>query len=175
MNKKENAPMWHIFYFLSSVPTEMSAPWYHPIVLFGYELTIPSDLSLRSCIHMLQDLNPMLNEPYHIYAILTSFPAYFDDCDIHNEMVKIIIGFVPTDNIMEDKEALKEYIVDNVLLQGFDVAPECKFYAGIEWTPEEESSIEASELESLSDSLEEYDFDSEDATEDEDESEPESE
>lgn len=136
--------------------------WYHPIVYFGYELTIPSDIRLGPFILMLHDLNHMMTEPFRIKAILSSFPGMIEDCDIHSEMVKVVIGFSPLDvkELHQHLTTLHTYVKETVLLDGMDVAEEAHFFSGIEWIPEAESDEEVSSNES--EESEEYDeFDQE--------------
>jgi len=118
--------------------------WYHPIVYFGYELTIPSDVRLGPFILMLHDLNHMMTEPFRIKALLSSFPGIIDDCDVDSKMVKVIIGFSPHDvkDLHQQLSTLRTYVKETVLLDGMEVAEETRFFSGVEWIPEVEESDE---------------------------------
>jgi hypothetical protein len=126
---------------------------HHTIVYFGYELIIPSDVHLGSFILMLHDLNHMMTEPFQIKAVLASFPEMMDECDIHSEMVKVVIGFSPLDvkELHQHLRTLHAYVKETVLLDGMEVAEEAQFFSGIEWIPEaEEESDESEESDEVS-------------------------
>jgi hypothetical protein len=134
--------------------------WYHPIVYYGYELTIPSDIRLEPFILMLHDLNHMMMEPFQIKAILSSFPGIIEDCDIHSNMVNVVIGFSPLDvkELHQHLNALHVYVKDTILLDGMEVAEEAQFFSGIEWIPEAEDESDVSDEESDEVSEEDNDF-----------------
>lgn len=119
--------------------------WHQPIVYFGYELTIPSDVSIGPFILMLHDLNHMMTEPFRIKAILTSFPEMIEDCDIHSEMLTVVIGFSPLTikELNQHLTTLHSYVKETVLLDGMEVSEEAHFFSGIEWIPEAESESES--------------------------------
>lgn len=121
--------------------------WHHPIVYFGYELTIPSDVRLGPFILMLHDLNHMMTEPFRIKALLSSFPGMVDDCDVDSDMVKVVIGFSPHDvkELHQHLAALHTYVKETILLDGMDVAERAHFFSGIEWIPDAESDEDEDE------------------------------
>lgn len=121
--------------------------WHHPIVYFGYELTIPSDVRLGPFILMLHDLNHMMTEPFRIKALLSSFPGMVDDCDIDSEMLTVVIGFSPHDvkELHQHLAALHTYVKETILLDGMEVAERAHFFSGIEWIPDAESEEEEEE------------------------------
>ena len=131
--------------------------WYHPIVYFGYEVTIPSDVRLGPFILMLHDLNHMMTEPFRIKALLSSFPGIIDDCDVDSDMVKVVIGFSPHDvkDLHQQLATLRSYVKETVLLDGMEVAEETRFFSGIEWIPEAESDEDEELEEDLEEDLEE--------------------
>ena len=134
--------------------------WHQPIVYFGYELTIPSDVSIGPFILMLHDLNHMMTEPFRIKAILPSFPGMIEDCDIHSEMLTVLIGFSPltVKELNQHLIALHTYVEETILLDGLEVSEEAHFISGIEWIPEAESESESESDEESNESEEENDF-----------------
>ena len=86
----------------------------------------------------------MMTEPFRIKALLSSFPGIIDDCDVHPEMVKVIIGFSPHDvkDLHQQLATLRTYVKETVLLDGMEVAEETRFFSGVEWIPEVEESDE---------------------------------
>ena len=133
---------------------------HHTIVYFGYELIIPSDVPLGSFILMLHDLNHMMTEPFQIKAIMASFPEMMDECDIHPEMVKVVIGFSPLDmkELHQHLHALHDYVKETVLLDGMEIAEEARFFSGIEWIPEAEDESEDESEEESDEVSEDNDF-----------------
>ena len=102
------------------------------ISIFGSELTVPPDVS----IHMIYDLNQLIEEPFRIYNICTGVEE--DDTDDTDETVeadvKVIIGFIPSndlDKLVDYSKKLLVYMEDNPILQGFDISTP-QFHSGIE-------------------------------------------
>ena len=106
------------------------------ISIFGSELTIPPDVS----VHMIYDLNQLIEEPFRIYNICTGVEE--DDTDEAN--VKVIIGFIPSndlDKLVDCSKKLLVYMEDNPILQGFDISIP-QFHSGIECDEDEEDEDE---------------------------------
>lgn len=105
------------------------------ISIFGSELTVPPDVS----IHMIYDLNQLIEEPFRIYNICTGVEE--DNTDETDETVeadavnvKVIIGFIPSndlDKLVDYSKKLLVYMEDNPILQGFDISTP-QFHSGIE-------------------------------------------
>jgi hypothetical protein len=86
-----------------------------------------------------------------------------------NEHAHIVIGFYPVNDLAKMAElgrSLAEYIVDNPLLNGLEIAKTPRFYAGIEWFVDiyEETSDDSDD-----DDDDEEEDGSDDTTSDEDE------
>lgn len=105
------------------------------ISIFGSELTVPPDVSL----HMIYDLNQLIEEPFRIYNICTGVEE--DDTDEADAVnVKVIIGFIPSndlDKLVDYSKKLLVYMEDNPILQGFDISMP-QFHSGIECDEDEE-------------------------------------
>ena len=99
------------------------------ISIFGSELTVPPDVS----VHMIYDLNQLIEEPFRIYNICTGVEE--DDTDETDETdetveadavnVKVIIGFIPSndlDKLVDYSKKLLVYMEDNPILQGFVIS-----------------------------------------------------
>lgn len=102
------------------------------ISIFGSELTVPPDVSL----HMIYDLNQLIEEPFRIYNICTGVEE--DETDEVN--VKVIIGFIPSndlDKLVDYSKKLLVYMEDNPILQGFDISMP-QFHSGIECDEDDE-------------------------------------
>jgi hypothetical protein len=116
---------------------------YQPFVFFGYEIQLPSDASVSRSINMLYDLNGMIDSPFEIKCLLSTFyPAMNEE-----EYARMVIGFCPEsiEDSIDLARDLSEFIEDTPLLDGLEVAPIPLFHCGIEWCPEIGSDDESDE------------------------------
>ena len=119
----------------------MGADWYNAFSFFGYEITVPSDTTYPKFVNRLFGPSSILEEPFTITGILTEFHSRMDETSdaelaLLNERAHIVIGFYPVNDLSKMAElgrSLAEYIVDNPLLNGLEIAKTPRFYAGIEW------------------------------------------
>ena len=114
---------------------------YTPFVYFGYEIQLPSDMNVHQSIPMMYDLNGMVPTPFEIKSILPTFYPLMNE----EEYARIIIGFSPEelDDTVEHANSLAEFIQDNPIFDGMDIAHAPQFYCGIEWRPDPESESES--------------------------------
>jgi hypothetical protein len=119
----------------------MGADWYNAFSFFGYEITVPSDTTYPKFVNRLFGPSSILEEPFTITGILTEFHSRMDetsDAELAqlNEHAHIVIGFYPVNDLAKMVKlghSLTEYIVDNPILKGLEIAKTPRFYAGIEW------------------------------------------
>ena len=119
----------------------MGADWYNAFSFFGYKITVPSDTTYPKFVNRLFGPSSILEEPFTITGILTEFHSRMDETSdaelaLLNERAHIVIGFYPVNDLAKMAElgrSLAEYIVDNPLLNGLEIAETPRFYAGIEW------------------------------------------
>ena len=105
------------------------------ISIFGSELTVPPDVS----IHMIYDLNQLIEEPFRIYNICIGVEED-DTVEADTVNVKVIIGFIPSndlDKLVDYSKKLLVYMEDNPILQGFDISTP-QFHSGIECDEDED-------------------------------------
>ena len=155
----------------------MGADWYNAFSFFGYEITVPSDTTYPKFVNRLFGPSSILEEPFVITGILTEFHSRMDETSdaelaLLNEHAHIVIGFYPVNDLAKMAElgrSLAEYIVDNPLLNGLEIAKTPRFYAGIEWFVDiyEETSDDSDNSDEDDDDEEEDGSD--DTTSDEDE------
>jgi hypothetical protein len=150
----------------------MGADWYHPFTIFGYLLVVPQGTTYAKFVNTIWGLNGALKEPFEIVGILNSFHSRMEGCGPHdieefNDNAIIVLGFRPSNDIQKTLalgQELAEYIIDNPILDGIDIAKNAGFYTGIDWTLhielEEESDDEEDE--------EDYDSEEEDDEEEDD-------
>ena len=142
----------------------MGADWYGPFIIYGFEFDIPADTRYRKFLQELLELNDIIEKPFEITGILSSFHSRMegsDNIDLDDSAV-IVIGFKPDNNLektMELGSKLSEYIIDNPIFMGFDIVGLPKFHCGIEWNhePDEESEDEDEEGEEDEEEEEEED------------------
>jgi len=129
---------------------------YTPFVFFGYEIQLPSDMNVHQSIPMMYDLNGMVPTPFEIKSILPTFYPLMNE----EEYARVIIGFCPEelDDTVDQANTLAEFVQDNPIFDGMDMAHVPQFYCGIEWCPDPESessdqsdSFDSSDSESDSD------------------------
>lgn len=124
----------------------MGADWYEPFIIYGCEFDIPADTRYRKFLQELLELNDIIEKPFKITGMLSSFHSRMegsDNTDMDDSAV-IVIGFTPDNNLektMEVGKKLYEYIIDNPIFMGFDIVGSPKFHCGIEWNhePDEDS------------------------------------
>ena len=115
---------------------------HRPIVLYGYEAIVPSDMELPQIISMVYEINQDISEPFQVKSILPQFPVVFDDSQITYEMVQFIIGFTPTSakETYERSKELLAYLDESQLFNNIAIITNSPgFFCGIEWRPEVES------------------------------------
>lgn len=155
----------------------MGADWYNTFSFFGYEIKVPSDTTYSKFVNRLFGPSSILEEPFTITGILTEFHSRMEGAsDVElaqlNDYAHIVIGFYTVNDLVKMVElgrSLAEYIVDNPILKGLEIAETPRFYAGIEWfvNTYEEDSDNDSDNDSDDDS--DDDDDDSDDTSDEDE------
>ena len=132
---------------------------YTPFVFFGYEIQLPFDTNINQSIPMMYDLNGMIPTPFEIKSILPTFYPLMNE----EEYARVIIGFCPEelDDTVEQANALAEFVQDNPIFDGMDIAHTAQFYCGIEWCPDPESEYDSSDhSESESESSDDLESDS---------------
>lgn len=138
---------------------------YQTTNFYGYEVIVPSDIELPRIVRMIYDLNGTIPGPFQIKCLLSTFPAVFNDSQIRDHMVQIVIGFKPSsahETYHRSKE-LDSYLNENIFNEFAIIHHSAGFYCGIEWLPEiesEPSSESESESESEADREPESDDDS---------------
>jgi hypothetical protein len=130
---------------------------YTPFVFFGYEIQLPPDMDLCRSIPMMYDLNGMIRSPFEIKSILSTFYPLMNE----EEYARVVIGFIPEEirDTIDLSNELAEFVQDNPLFDGLEIANVPLFHCGIEWCPEIDLSETTSEsdLESDSESTSESD------------------
>jgi hypothetical protein len=102
-------------------------------------------------------VNPLcdfLPAPYSIVGILESFHSRMEmDVQGMDDMAIVILAFPPSKDLTQITvwaKELAEYVQDSPVLLGLDLAPEPRFFTGIEWEPTEEAEEESSSSSSAS-------------------------
>lgn len=119
----------------------MGADWYYCETFFGYKIAIPDDTTYRRFIRDLSGLCEIIKAPFKITGILSNFHSRMegmesDEREYLDNDANIIIGFRPDgelSRIVELNTELLEYITDNPIFEGFDIADKPAFYSGIDW------------------------------------------
>lgn len=127
---------------------------YHPIVLYGHEVIVLYDMDLPHSIKLIYDLNDTIKTPFQLKCLLPNFPAVFDDSQIKDRMVQIIIGFTPSSaqETYQRSQELSTYLSESLFHEFVIIQHSAGFYCGIEWRPAVESDP-SSESESSSEEL----------------------
>jgi hypothetical protein len=120
---------------------KMNSDWHHPFTFFGYEIQVPNDMTYRKFIHILFDIESIIDSPFKITGILSEFHNRIDDIDeyerdVLDDLASVVIGFYPVNDLnkmVEMHKQLTEYITDNPVLVGLDITKCAKFYCGIDW------------------------------------------
>ena len=130
----------------------MGADWYVIRTLYGCPFDISSYPSYRSIVQTLYQLQPFVAPPFQIMGILSEFHSRmeFDEADnlYLDRFASIVIGFVPDADLERTvrlAKELSEYVIDNPVFEGFDIATVPRFVSGIEWYPEDIDSSDASD------------------------------
>ena len=152
----------------------MGADWYHPFTIFGYLLVVPQGTTYSKFVNIIWGLNGALKEPFEIVGILNSFHSRMEGCgprDIEefNDNAIIVLGFRPSDDLAKTLalgQELAEYIIDNPILDGIDIAKNAGFYTGIDWTQHIEVEDDSSDEEDDEDEDEEEEDDEEEDDDD---------
>lgn len=130
---------------------------YRPIILFGYEIIVLYDMDLPHTIKLIYDLNIIIKAPFEMKCIIPCFPAIFDDSQIKESMVQLIIGFTPSsaEETYHRSQELTSYLSENIFNDFSVINRSAGFYCGIEWYPEIEIDLSSeSELSSDSEEIE---------------------
>jgi hypothetical protein len=132
----------------------MGADWYYPQTWYGYSFLIPSKTSYASFMALVNPLCDFLPAPYSIVGILESFHSRMEmDVQGMDDMAIVILAFPPSKDLTQTTvwaKELAEYVQDSPVLLGLDLAPEPRFFTGIEWEPTEEAEEESSSSSSAS-------------------------
>lgn len=125
---------------------------YQTTILYGYEVIALYDMDLPVMIATMYDVNNTIREPFHIMCLLSKFPALFDDSQIRDHMVQLVIGFKPSsaEETYQRSKELESYLNDTIFNEFAIIHNSAGFYYGIEWRPAIESEP-SSESESESD------------------------
>jgi hypothetical protein len=134
---------------------------YRPIILYGYEIIVLYDMDLPHTIKMIYDLNGTITPPFEMKCIIPCFPATFDNSQIKESMIQLIIGFTPSsaEETYQRSQELTTYLSENLFNDFAVINRSAGFYCGIEWFPpvesdpssESESSSDSEEIEPMSD------------------------
>lgn len=111
------------------------------LVWFGYELELPTDVSVVRSIVELHQMNEVLPAPFQIKCLLFRADAEGQE----EEEAHVILGFAPT--TLEDtchlSDELVEWLHDNPLFYDMEMSAMPYFYGGIEWCPEVDSDSDS--------------------------------
>ena len=118
----------------------MGADWYFIQGFYGYEICVPNDSSFKETVQLLADLSNIIDESFVIVAVLSEFYSRVDDMDVEElkemyEHSSFIIGFRTINElnkIVENANALKEYITDNPIFTGIEFVENPGFFCGLE-------------------------------------------
>jgi len=100
-----------------------------PIVLYGYRITIPV-IDSYDFIRDMYSMNDILEEPMKVHGIVPHHDM------INDRAVQLILGFVPDSNLtttLTNYEILKDFITDNPMFNGIELASTPLFHTGFEW------------------------------------------
>ena len=130
----------------------MGADWYVIRTLYGYAFDLSSYPSYRAIVSTLYQLQSFVATPFQIMGILSEFHSRMEFDETGNvyldRLASVVVGFVPDADLERTSalaKELSEYVVDNPVFQGFDLAIAPRFFSGIEWYPEEEEESEGGE------------------------------
>lgn len=118
----------------------MGADWYFIQGFYGYEISVPNDSSFKETVQLLADLSNIIDESFVIVAVLSEFYSRVDDMDVEElkemyEHSSFIIGFRTINELnkmVENANALKEYITDNPIFTGIEFVENPGFFCGLE-------------------------------------------
>ena len=118
----------------------MGADWYFIQGFYGYEICVPNDSSFKETVQLLADLSNIIDQSFVIVAVLSEFYSRVDDMDVEElkemyEHSSFIIGFRTINElnkIVENANALKEYITDNPIFTGIEFVENPGFFCGLE-------------------------------------------
>jgi hypothetical protein len=118
----------------------MGADWYFIQGFYGYEICVPNDSSFKETVQLLADLSNIIDESFVIVAVLSEFYSRVDDMDVEElkemyEHSSFIIGFRTINELnkmVENTNALKEYITDNPIFTGIEFVENPGFFCGLE-------------------------------------------
>jgi hypothetical protein len=119
----------------------MGADWYESLAFYGYSVNLPAGVTYRQYIKELDALNAILPAPFIFTGLLTMFHSRMegasnDDLDELSEGAHILIGFYVNENLEKttaDSKKLAEWVAENPILDGIEIASEARFYSGIDW------------------------------------------
>jgi hypothetical protein len=119
----------------------MGADWYESLILYGYSVKLPSGEIYRRYIKELDALNAILPAPFIFTGLLTMFHSRMEgasreDFDELSEGAHVLLGFYANENLEKtaaDAKKLAEWVSENPILDGIEIASEARFYSGIDW------------------------------------------
>ncbi len=119
----------------------MGADWYEILIVYGYRIKIPEGETYRKYIRKLDGLNGILKPPFIFTGLNCMFHsrvegAGTDELDELSEGAHPILGFYVNEGLEKataDAAELRDFIQDNPILEGIEIADKPLFYSGIDW------------------------------------------
>lgn len=101
-----------------------------PLTVYGYRITASDEEHSLSFIHDICSMNDIMLHSFQVYCMIRTI----DNVSI--DAVQLIIGFVPDNDLkknIEYYEALKDFITDNPMFDGVNIAASAAFHTGFQW------------------------------------------